>query len=498
MTSGFEHSKVRISYFLLLWALFNRVPHCINCAAGKKLSSSCPQPTADSKLLRYYADDRPADRPHHNSPALLSSPYPDTAFLRPGQDHELDRWRTGDALADGGSPRLRRGRKGSEDRSPVPYRDAVGGGFDGEAGNGEWERDDLSPGSFGEDDDDKEDLGAVFSDDSYDDEASLSGAPPRTAFLNRDQVSEDSRLLQQILKESEEEMAASTADRLVSAGFSGNRAMTKVVGPGARGDSYGGGGYRGYGDVGAGHDDANLQSLDVDRIIESMEQEVGEDRGHSAGGGMPSWPTVAGTGASRRRSFTTDVSGSSGGGRGDGDIDAVSRQRDRGASLGGSSTTATVQGVSVDRGSGSHSMVNTQGIAAPQGGAGDALAGEPSAGGGGGDGGLGSLRARRVSNAGRPGGALLPTAIAGDAKGVSGGGDWGLTGAMRKAEAGELRLLRGGNRDIISPLQVWFLSGEEGWLSGGLGGCFWSLWFLSGGGRRRCRAPSVAVFRWRC
>lgn len=170
---------------------------------------------------------------------------------------------------------------------------------------------------------------------------------------------------------------------------------------------------------------------------------------------MPSWPAAAGASASRRRSFTTDVSGGGGGGGGIAgpDYDAVSRPRDRGASLGGSST-ATAQGLSVDRGSGSHSTPDTQGVAVPQGGPGDALAVDPPAGGG--SGGLGSLRARRTSNGGRSGGALLPSAVTGDVKGVSGGGDWGLTGAMRKAEAGELRLLRGGNREIISPLQVLF------------------------------------------
>lgn len=49
----------------------------------------------------------------------------------------------------------------------------------------------------------------------------------------------------------------------------------------------------------------------------------------------------------------------------------------------------------------------------------------------------------------------MPAAAGGDAKErVPGGGDWGLAGALRKAEATELRLLRGGNRDMISPLQV--------------------------------------------
>ncbi|CAM9755364.1 unnamed protein product, partial [Scytosiphon promiscuus] len=143
-----------------------------------------------------------------------------------GAHHELDRWR-GDAgvgRKPGGS---------AADRSPPAYRDASapggglpsprsygdsGGGGGGGGGNG----------SVGYSDPYSADGGSSTYGDSV--TGSLSGAPPRTAFLSRDEVSEDSRLLQQILKESEEEIAASAAERANGFGGGGNGgAMTKLV-----------------------------------------------------------------------------------------------------------------------------------------------------------------------------------------------------------------------------------------------------------------------------
>ncbi|CAM9647398.1 unnamed protein product, partial [Ectocarpus sp. 12 AP-2014] len=179
------------------------------------------------------------------------------------------------------------------------------------------------------------------------DNGSLSGAPPRTAFLSRDEVSEDSRLLQQILRESEEEIAASAADRANGFGGAGGGgsgggggAMTRLV------SSVGGAGTDLYGAA-----DDNLQSLDVDKIIESMELEAGEHddvtgRAGRGGSGMTPWrASAAGAGVSttatawsgRRRSSTADVIG--GGGEGDGGAAASGRRSNHGRSSSATGTT---------------------------------------------------------------------------------------------------------------------------------------------------------------
>lgn len=299
-----------------------------------------------------------------------------------------------------------------------------------------------------------------YSGDSYDDGSSLSGAPPRTAFLSRDEVSEDSRLLQQILKESEEEIAASVADRANSGDFRNGGgsvrnggAMTKVVSTG------GGGGDNEYGGAYSGLDgydydrDANVRSLDVDQIIESMELEAGED--DDIGGPRSSWlgppfssATAAASGgaalltsppsmAPRRRSLTTDGNST---GRNDAIPSAAPspRSRDRGGSVSASAKdtepmaadeVAMVGGVNAVAGRTSRDSGDLS-----------ALEHENSSP----DIGLPRDRRKRVGG----------VSSRGDAKSVYGAGEWGLTKPLRKAEAAEQRLLRGGNRDIISPLQV--------------------------------------------
>lgn len=349
-------------------------------------------------------------------------------------DLELNRWRADGAIGDDRSPRHQHGCSGAEASGFPGEGEGLVGGTRGGGSNTEG-------------------ASAGFSDpisgDSYDDGGSLSGAPPRTAFLSRDEVSEDSRLLRQILKESEEEIAASAADR-ANGGFSGSGAMTKLVGGT---DLYRDDVYGGYGDIGTDGSGANLQSLDVDRIIESMELEAGEDDvtgGAASGGGMLSWRSgaVATTTSTtlRRRSFTVDDGG------GVVEDRAASLPRDRGGSVGALATGGTVAEATTnaDQGAGSSGRIPAMGtprIAFTPGDSVDLPATELAAEE------LGLSRANRKSQGARLG-VAVQQAAAGDTKGVSGGGDWGLTGALRRAEAAEVRLLRGGNREMISPLQV--------------------------------------------
>lgn len=384
---------------------------------------------------------------------IISTFEINTALFSTVSDPELDRWQT-----DGGFAKDDICTGSEANRSFLGYRDTAAAeteiGFQGGTGGVTGDSDDHSNregGSVGFSD--------PFSGDSYDD--LVEGAPPRTAFLNRDEISEDSRLLQQILKESEEEIAASAADR-ANGVFSGNGAMTKIVeGNGVYGEA------EGYGGDMLGVDGANLQSLDVDRIIESMELEAaGEDGDAGGDASVPPWRAAA-AGAKytyRQRSFTTDGDGAN--------ISAgVSRRRDRMGSVetpttvevtstaAASSTSKYENGV-LHSGGPSRATARTPpprvGIATSGGSSGTGLPQTtvPSTQSGGLGGGLGLSRMRRRSQGGRFGRDTLSIA-SGDGKGAaSGGGDWGLTGALRKAEAAELRLLRGGNRDMISPLQV--------------------------------------------
>eukprot|EP00903_Cladosiphon_okamuranus_P007783 g7532.t1 len=388
-------------------------------------------------------DDLLLDDAEANPPHLLGST---------GAQQELDRWR-----GDSSSTAERKAGTGtaSSDRSsrPLPYRDAAAGGgllssvpsFSTGGGGG-------GGSSVGYSDRDR--LSGDGSSSTYaDGNGSLSGAPPRTAFLSRDEVSEDSRLLQQILRESEEEIAASAAGR--ANGFIGGNgndgsSKTKLV------SAVGGGGAGSSADdlYGGGADD-NLHSLDVDRIIESMELEAGVDggdvmagegRGGSGmGSDMPTWRVSAEAGAgagagasatatssSRRRSFTTDVTG--GGDGGDDGVKGLGR-RERGASASGAAAFSPPRNDGYVH---SSSVFDTK-VAIKQN-------GEPLS--------ISMSRARRKPSQGggrSPIGALLPGAAGG---GGVGAGELGLTGALRKAETAELRLLRGGNREMISPLQV--------------------------------------------
>ncbi|CAM9755293.1 unnamed protein product, partial [Scytosiphon promiscuus] len=213
--------------------------------------------------------------------------------------------------------------------------------------------------------------------------------------------------------------------------------------------------------------DDNLHGLDVDKIIESMELEAGEgddDLAHGgvraggngtglSGSGMPSWRTsaaaaggagtvstrtaaaAAAASSPRSRSFTTDGNGGAGAGA------AEAGQRDRRGSVSGGAASPL------------SSAARKTLLGADGGGGGGVAAtsrdnnGEPS-----------SMGRKRLSQAGiiSAGGAFLPGVVGGGdfTKGPPAGGELGLTGALRKAEAEELRLLRGGNREMISPLQV--------------------------------------------
>ena len=308
-------------------------------------------------------------------------------------------------------------------------------------------------------------LSDPFSGDSYSFEAdsSPSGFPPRTAFLSRDELSEDSRLLQQILKESEEEIAASAAERAngYSGGGGGTSSGSRIV---ADRGSAGGGEYPGAGF----EDDPSLQSLDVDKIIESMELETFQDDDEAIGfsgiiagvsgnggggvslrrGSTPSWRTTVTTSrtssASRRRSSTGEVDGATdtsrtGGIRGVGDSEASAP----------AASAAVARRASTDSGVGGGANFGLVAAKTSLGGRPaddeDRFATEPLRAGEGSVAGVSSSRWRSQS------GRLVGS---GETGGSSGGGDWSLTEALRKAESAELRLLRGGNRDVVSPLQV--------------------------------------------
>ena len=367
-----------------------------------------------------------------------------------GAHQELNRWR-GDS---GAGPKTGTGTGTgitSSDRRPLAFRDAAAGSAGGGGGGL------LSPPSFnGGGGPSSIGYSDRFSGDGSsstyaDGNGSLSGAPPRTAFLSRDEVSEDSRLLQQILRESEEEIAASAADR--ANGFNGGGSGGSGSGGGSKTKLVSAAGIGSGDDLYGGTDD-NLHSLDVDRIIESMELEAGVDvdgdvaargRRSGSGSGMPPWrasaagagvtATATATSSSRRRSFTTDGVGGGGGGDGGGDGGGVmsSGRRERGASASGASASSPRNdgyGLGVPGSRPDIAAVRKQN-------------GKP----------LSASRARRNPSQGGGrspvSGGLLSGATAG-----GGGGELGLTGALRKAEAAELRLLRGGNREMISPLQV--------------------------------------------
>lgn len=302
---------------------------------------------------------------------------------------------------------------------------------------------------------------------SYEADSSPSGFP-RTAFLNRDDISEDARLLQQILKESEEEIAASATDRVN--GHSG-------FGAGAgTGD--------GYDDFGADFDaDPTLQSLDVDRIIESMELEAAQDgeewgAGFGAGGngigrrsgatgvsletkGVSSWKTTMMTSrASRRRQSMTSEKAT---GSRVSDKDSVSDLGGVGDSVGvgGGNSEARVQRSSDSNSVGgaepgsAASMTTSQGASlgnrdTPSDNDADySTSEEPTTrvwegekeGKGSATGVSGSWRRSSGSRTGEAGGTSNCT-------------EWSLSTALRKAEAVEMKLLRGGNKDVVSPLQV--------------------------------------------
>ncbi|CAM9579365.1 unnamed protein product, partial [Sphacelaria rigidula] len=305
----------------------------------------------------------------------------------------------------------------------------------------------------------------AYSGDSYDD---IGGGmlPPRTAFLRRDEESEDSRLLQQILKESEKEIAASIAERTKEKGFLGGG------GSGGAGDLYGvesllaelevsrGGGGRDGDD-----DDDALQSLDVDRIIESMELEAA-DEGHrddlTASASTSSTMVGVVPWESRRRSFTTGSSGVSrgadtSGGRSTAEGQESNGQRhlsvsqprragnsDAGASFAARITSSSATTASSGAQKAAQSAVAAGGLTEVEFGA--------------------AARARkrghgvgRLSSLGSPSMGGGAAGGLGDGKGISSGrgADGGVIGgALAKAEAAELRLLRGGNREMISPLQV--------------------------------------------
>lgn len=333
-----------------------------------------------------------------------------------------------------------------------------------------------------------------FSGDS-DDILGISGMPPRTAFLTREEQSEDSRLLQQILKESEEEIAASIADRTKEGGVVGTNGKpgaggssikteflpsgaagggTGSRGEGSTGDLYGvesllaefGDGRYSAGGGAGGDDDDALQSLDVDRIIESMELEAaGEDpdkvaavataASNSSVGVVP-WRT-------RRRSFATGSSNVSGGGGviNDGRSSADRRELTglasaaAGANLSSVSATATDTDNAVAgrprRGSTAEPLPVSPKSAGAAARSSRGMEGEEAG------------TASRARRKGGPGervslGSVSMVAV-GDGKGVNGRGDGGLgAGPLGKAEAAELRLMRGGNREMISPLQVGYTS----------------------------------------
>lgn len=318
---------------------------------------------------------------------------------------------------------------------------------------------------------------------SYEAESSPSGFP-RTAFLNQDDISEDARLLQQILRESEEEIAASAADRA-----NGHSGFGDGVGTAD-----------GYDDLGSDFDaDPSLQSLDVDRIIESMELDAAQDgeewgAGFGAGGngirigsgsrsgatgvslgaeGVSPWkatmPTSRALSASRRRQPGTsnkamgsrvsdkdsvnDLGGvRDGGGGGGGNSEARVQPVSDGNSMGGAepgsaASTTMSQGASLgSRDLPSNNDVHPSSSEEP---AARVWEGEKE----------GKGSATRVSGSWR----RSPGSRLGEAGGTSGGAEWSLSIALKNAEAVELRLLRGGNRDVVSPLQVWWCTTVRQW-----------------------------------
>lgn len=279
----------------------------------------------------------------------------------------------------------------------------------------------------------------ILSGDSYDE--LHSGGPPRTAFLTREESTEDSRLLQQILKESEEEIAASAADRarILHVGRSNSADDVGVGAGGGSGFSLSGiDGLPGVGLDEDGNVDA-LESLDVDKIIESMELEAEMEEESSMG--IP-WRTR------RRSGDAADAQGNAGSindpqewGDARRQVGAVSR-RNRLASP--SARSGSVEHAGQAKGRISHDPSGEPSLPLKVFTASDAGA-DPSKG-----------RRRKLSPGRRVAG-ILPASgglASGDVKGAGGGGDGGLSGPLAKAEAAELRLLRGGNREMISPLQV--------------------------------------------
>lgn len=313
-----------------------------------------------------------------------------------------------------------------------------------------------------------------FNGDGYDDMLG-GGMPPRTAFLNRDEQSEDSRLLQQILKESEDDIAASVADRTrggsrgnASAGLAGEPSVSEIAsaGGGAASDFYGIEELlASVGNTGGLNGDADdaLQSLDVDRIIESMELEADDEADEAAASSMRAVPWRA-----RRRSFTADGTGGASDVRGrserqDWNERTPTQQATPGPQRGRASSTSAHAGAAPSTSTAAGGLDNSAstGHSRRAGAPGStslpytvaAIIGVPWEA----DGEEPGARTRRRSPGRRPsvGSVSMAGVGAGDGKGVNGvGGDGGLTGPLGKAEAAELKLLRGGNREMVSPLQV--------------------------------------------
>lgn len=231
-----------------------------------------------------------------------------------------------------------------------------------------------------------------------------------------------------------------------------------------------------------------MQTLDVDRIIESMELEAAQDgeewgAGFGAGGngigigsgrrssatgvslgteGVSSWkPTMMTSRASRRRQPVTSdkVTGSGvsdkdsvsdlggvgdSGGVGGGDSEARVQPVSDGNSVGGaepgSAASMTMsQGASPgNRDTPSDNDVDHSTSEEPEA---RVWEGEKE----------GKVSATGVSGSWR----RSSGGRTGEAGGTSGCAEWSLSTALRKAEAAEMKLLRGGNKDVVSPLQVW-------------------------------------------
>ncbi|CAM9676329.1 unnamed protein product, partial [Discosporangium mesarthrocarpum] len=279
--------------------------------------------------------------------------------------------------------------------------------------------------------------------------------PPRTSFLPED--SEAARMLQQILRESEEELSSETQGD--------NMRETSSLGRGLDGIG-GGSGVDGMGrdrhgvelDKGVADREDPMHSIDVERIIESVELEDGAE-----GGGRPIAFTTS--------SFSSMSSESALSGRGQG-ADSAARRTTPPRWLAQKkalpSPSRGGEGHSREAGRTGASSVLTLGEERTR----DPYAKNASHGcdGAGGrgvenstDGGpearedgweegqiQGAYRSWKdgsgSSRAGRK-----------RAKWEEGWGDGAVgmgAGVLEKAEAAEMRLLRGGNRDIVSPLQV--------------------------------------------